>query len=169
MSSSRGALERRLAQLTVNPGTKRRWHYTVWHERMESIILSGRLLPAADYVPLGEAPAAWFSTNPLWEPTSDKVTGMAGSMGLNAKNYGGLFRIEVAPKMAPYDWSTFVLVSGIDPLLAYRMEVAAFRVGSNPADWYVSFRSVLRADWLAIEHWDGQEWTPASFKKATGT
>lgn len=168
MSCSRGALERRLAQLTVNPGTKRRWHYTVWHERMESIILCGKIVPAADYVPPGEAPAVWFSTNPLWEPTSDKVPGMKGSMIENAE-YGGLFRIEVAPKVAPYDWSAFREASGVDQRDADRMEVAALRVGSNPADWYVSFRPVLRADWLAIEHWDGQEWTPTSFKKATGT
>jgi hypothetical protein len=169
MSASKGAMERRLAQVPVNPGTSRRWHYTIWHERMESIIRSGQVRPAADGVPFGEAPAVWFSANSVWEPTSDKVAGMNGSMTENAKTGGGLFRIEVAPKVAPYDWSSFRRVSGIDLHVAHRMEIAALRVGSNPADWYVSFRPVLRSDWLAVEHWDGQQWAAAFVDGATGT
>lgn len=153
-------LERQLSQIPSIPGTARRWHYTIWEGRMERILKS-RVIEVAKHFPPDVALAVWFSTNPLWEVTADKNG--TRSMQDNHRTGLGLYRIEVAPTVAPYGWSVFKAVSGISQEDARIMEN-----GANPQDWYVSFAPVKQCHWLAIEQWTGNRWTRFDGKRQEG-
>jgi len=41
------------------------------------------------------------------------------------------------------------------------LKKVAYRRGSRPSQWFVSFSPVPSDKWLAIEIWDGKKWVPA--------
>ena len=137
----------------------RRWHYTKG-VHLASICESGVLRPATAGVIRPERPAVWFSTAPMWEPTigSYKIDSGATSMEETAKVAGGVFRFGVAPESAPHDWDAFCRLSRVNRRIAASLVTVARRRGSDPATWFVSFKSVPRSEWLTVEAWYRGKW-----------
>jgi hypothetical protein len=154
-----------MKKLLKKNSPKKRWHYTTGN-RLPLILESAVIRPATTGVPAGEHPAAWFSTNRVWEETAIKpYLDYAGHLRLGTRETtalynGGLVRIEVAPETAPHDWTAFKKLSGITSKAARSLEQAAAEAGASPHQWYVSFAPVPREKWLSIERWDGEAWVP---------
>ena len=47
------------------------WHYTIL-DAFRSILRDGFIKPATQFVPPGERPVVWFSSNPVWENSAAK-------------------------------------------------------------------------------------------------
>jgi len=143
------------------------WHYTVGVNIIK-IIECRSIRPSTEGIPKREQPAVWFSTNPDWEQTANKAFLMPdGGMRILSKNEtarfcNGLFRIEVYPKAAPYNWNDFTRRSGISPKLAKGLVLVAINDGSDPETWRVSFKAVPMKMWKQVERWNGKrrQWMP---------
>jgi len=142
------------------------WHYTVG-ENWELIRENGVLIPGFNnpFIPKGERPANWFTTNQEYESTIGKVYYCDGRIvGYTTRqdlidDCGGLVRIGVAPETAPHDWNEFKRLSGIQPKLARGLYNSAIEQGSRPRDWRVTFDPVPQSAWLSVEFWNGA-WRP---------
>src|ERR1041384_3525889 len=94
------------------------WHYTVG-AKMKAILCDQVLKPATAGVPEGERTAVWFSTNPIWESTANKLwqhdngTIVRLTKDETDSLCKGLFRIEVAQEAAPLTAFQFRKQSGI--------------------------------------------------------
>lgn len=79
------------------------YHYTIGI-RMKNILAEGVIRPATAHVPKGERAVVWFSANPQWEETANKLwdDGSGNLRRLNkeeTRNLGdGLYRIAVSPE-----------------------------------------------------------------------
>ena len=141
----------------------RLWHYTTGLA-IARILSDSVIRQATADVPEGERPAVWFTYRQTWEPTCNK--GILDPDGIRrtltttetADECKGLFRIEVAPEVAPHGWPDFVALSGIDKKAARNLAVAARGDRSNPADWRVSFEPIPRSMWRRIDAWDRGAW-----------
>ncbi len=140
------------------------WHYTT--DEKLPLTLQSKEIKLAD-VPFstGERPAAWFSTNPIWEATCNKgwqskTTGEIRTLTKEetANKCKGLVRIKVKPDAAPYDFERFKRKSKISKALAKGLEIRAYQLDSNPKQWRVSFKPVPQSEWLGVEVWDGVKW-----------
>jgi hypothetical protein len=146
-------------------GAKIVWHYTVKPFFM-SIVAEGAIKPSAAYAPKPAPAVVWFSTNPDWEPTANKVLSCAdGSPRLLGRDEMhtigvGPLRFGVAPAVAPHTWHDFKRASGIKAKYASDMVAAAVKCQSRPSWWLATFDAVLRKEWLSVEQWDGWQWTP---------
>jgi len=145
---------------------KRLFHYTV-KSRLDLILADRIIKPATAMIEPQERPATWFSFNPLWENSSNKIIsssqGIYFSCGLeDMAKYDLPCRIEVNPSCAPYDWNAFKRLSGISKLMAEALFESSIEGGCNPLDWWVSFDSVGSRYWWAIECWNGKNWEPYS-------
>lgn len=141
----------------------RLFHYTTLG-RFKFIEHDGLIKPATAYVKFNERPAVWFSTHPSWEPTASKLIHTWGGVRRATikqmiDNDGGLVRIEIAPETAPYCWREFKIRSGVSSKVIKGLVRAATEQGAKPSQWFVSFDPVPRDKWLAVEHWQGSEWT----------
>ena len=129
-----------------------RWFHYTPGIRLPAILQAGRIQLATSAVDDRERAGVWLTCRPTWEPT---VT-MGDSV------LGGMFRIEVAATRARWTWADHCRRSGIGETYATALETAAAAVGSDPADWRVSYRAIGPSSWLAIERSrDGVTWQPA--------
>ena len=144
------------------------WHYTTGRN-MIGIERSGMIRVSDVGLAPGERGAVWFSARETWEPSATKnamnpVTGLHVTMTLDAmmRDCWGLFRIAVRrEKTAPTSFARWRRMSGCPPLLCTHLDRVARDLGSNPVDWWVSFRDVPRALWLGIDMMIGDEtWVP---------
>lgn len=141
------------------------WHYTIG-SKLEQIMASGEIRAATTFISQGERPAVWFSSNPAWEETANKLIITPegkqefGTKQTTHKLGGGLARIAVAIETAPHDWKAFQRLSGIDTKIARAMVGAAYEVGARISEWFVAFGPVTRDKWLSVEVWDGDAWQP---------
>lgn len=139
------------------------WHYTVV-ERLQKILQDGELRPSAQGLPAKEQPALWFSSNPQWDPTVNRlwqdIDGRVMRLNKDQTHVlgGGLARIGVTPDAAPLDWKAFKQVSGISTARAKRIYEEAIHIGARPGEWFASLEPVGRDKWLAVEVWDGEKW-----------
>jgi hypothetical protein len=147
------------------------FHYTTLH-CYRLIDADGVIKPATAHVPKNERPAVWFSTNPVWEPTTDKLILLSDGSWRRATTqelieaHEGLVRIEVAPASAPYSWNEYKIRSGITAKVARGLYRVALAQRSRPGQWFVSFNPVPRDQWLEVELSQGAEWRPlAAIKK----
>jgi hypothetical protein len=141
------------------------WHYTI-RAYLPQILADGLLKPAIAGVPRGERPAVWFSSNPAWEETANKMVmtwsgPRLGTKETTHRHGGGLCRIGVTASVAPHGWGAFKRLSGIKTAHARALERAGLKAGAKPAEWYVSFAAVPREKWVSVELWNGREWEPA--------
>lgn len=145
------------------------YHYTIG-AYLPPIIEAGELRPATAGVPSGERPAVWFSTNPEWEETANKMTARKvkgrvvftmGTKESTLKAGGGLVRIAVRPEAAPLSWEDFRALSGVAKEHADSLEKAARDQGANPDEWRVSFDPVPRYEWIDVEVWSEGGWISA--------
>jgi hypothetical protein len=129
------------------------------------ILRDGILKPAAGSVFKDERPAVWFSTNPAWEETANKLqktpTGLkVGTRETTEKYGGGLIRFAVAPETAPHDFRAFKRLSGIRAKYATALALSGIKARADPREWWVSFDPVPRAKWLAVEVRGQAGWVP---------
>lgn len=142
------------------------YHYTTGR-RFIGIIQDGAIKPSTAFVAKGERAAVWFTLSPEWDQTANKarcdedcrITGL--SCEETAALSGGLIRLVVDRKCAPYTWQEFVKRSRIDKKLALALAGIAREKGVRVEDWRVTFRPVLRANWLRVDVWRNGEWRPA--------
>lgn len=139
------------------------WHYTI-KDYLSRIIETGEIRPATAGITAREKPCVWFSTNQTWEPTANKLIERQdgficpGTKETTEKYGGGLVRIGVAPETAPHNWHAFKRLSNISAKVAKAMYNAGIDSGAKPSEWFVSFNSVPRPKWLAVETWNGVAW-----------
>ena len=115
------------------------WHYTVV-ERLQRILQVGEIRPPSAGGPRHAKPAIWFSSNPVWEPTANRLwrDDIDGRMVRLSKDQtyvlgGGLARIGVARDVAPHDWKAYRHTSGISADDAKRIYDEAVSSGARPA------------------------------------
>src|SRR2546427_770099 len=100
-----------------------KWHYTTG-ECFYLIIHEGIIRPATAFIPKGQRPITWFSSNPIWEPTACKgILVPEGPMRAatfeEQVDYGmGLVRIGVARQTAPHPFPVLVKKSRMPRSLA---------------------------------------------------
>jgi hypothetical protein len=145
------------------------YHYTVG-AHIEDILRDGVIRPATANVPKGERAIVWFSSNPEWELTANKAwqepSGEIRHLDKDetrAKG-GGLYRIAVAANTAPYNWQRLRFLSKMNPRIADSLEETAREQGSNPDEWFGTFKPVTDDTWLAIEVLTDQGWESAGLK-----
>jgi hypothetical protein len=139
------------------------WHCTTGRNFIE-IVADGAIKPAKLLIGPSERPVVWFSRNPLWEPTANKLwLASDGSlvpldMEQTYRLCGGLVRIGVTEDVAPYNFRQLQKVARISSKMAARLRDAGIKVGANPSDWYASLEPVPREKWSAVEVWNGSHW-----------
>ncbi|MBT3185746.1 MAG: hypothetical protein HN907_01565 [Nitrospina sp.] len=144
------------------------WHYTIG-QHLSSILEEGKIKREAKvHAKKVYERVVWFSTNPVWEETANKIiTGKDGNLPVTKEitlfHGGGLARIEVFPEAAPYTWADYRRQSKSAKKYLDALESAALENGADPEEWRVSYKPVLKNKWLAIEAWDSktQTWIDA--------
>lgn len=139
------------------------WHYTTV-QKLGLIVQSGAIQPSAPPRERDEKPVVWFSSQPDWDPTVNPVVAADGGWTRRYATLdeiilitGGLARIGVAAEVAPHDWRAYKRLSGVSPRRAKAMYDRAVALGSRPSSWFVTFATVPREQWQAIEvDLDGQ-------------
>lgn len=147
------------------PRPERLFHYTVGL-RLPEILEDRAIKPTDANLGSRERPAVWTTRSPVWEETANKsAMTPSGERVLGTKRSterlcGGLVRIAVRPSAAPIRWQQFVKTSGIKSKTVKRLAASAWAQGSNPVDWWVSYRPIPETEWLAVEIWGGLTWVP---------
>lgn len=165
------------------------WHYTTNDERHGGKILSdGVLQPRvgmtaefeSDYIELGFSrsavrriiaedaatrPAVWFSLEQHFEPSAKCSSSMA-----ELHELAGILRIGVAPSVCPGTWNDYCRESGQSAKALREMKSAAYRMGSRPSNYRLSWTPVWSANWIAVEVFDGANWVQdeRAFKITSG-
>lgn len=145
------------------------WHYTS-SESFISIANDGLVLPTTLYVPAGERPIVWFSTEDFWEPTATKKCSLTGKMltlDEMLKHEVLPVRIGVNPTVAPHRWSDLKLLSGINPDTARALASSGKQMGANPSRWRGTFEAVPAEKWEAVEYYNGLCWRSHEWKNRT--
>ena len=140
------------------------WHYTIgkW---FQDIARDGFIKPATELICEQERPVVWFSTNPEWEATVNKVwrngngTLIPLTKDQTAELGGGLVRIAVRRETAPVTWAVFKRESGIDPKKAKELERTALVRFADPREWRCSWVAIPSDKWIAVETWKDGRWT----------
>jgi hypothetical protein len=140
---------------------KKIWHYTVG-QHLPKIIESKQIKLAT--IGVREKPAVWFSSNPIWERTCNKLwqdsTGAVRQLSKEETHLkgSGLVRIRIKPEAAPHNFQVFKRISRISNTAAKRLTEKAKLLGAKPQEWWISFEAVPQSEWLDIEVWDGMNW-----------
>ncbi len=145
------------------------WHYATGNHYV-SIVKDGLILPATTYVPVGEKPIAWFSTEELFEPTAAKLWlnphGEIQSLQLDEMLERNILpvRIGVDSAVAPHRWSDLKALSGMSCETANALASRAKRLEANPSRWRGTFQAVCAKRWRAIEYFNRREWEPLDYR-----
>jgi len=145
------------------------WHYTSANNYI-SIANDGLILPATTYVPVGEKPIVWFSTEQFWEPTSAKACHRPDGT-LQLLTLDGMLKRNILPirigvdsTAAPYRWSDLKSLSRMSSETARSLASSAKRMGAHPSRWRGTFEAVCVEKWRTIEYYNGREWAPLEYK-----
>jgi hypothetical protein len=147
------------------------WHYTV-QPHFARICADGTLRPSNEYASAQGRSVVWFSTNADWEPMAQKAIALADgsrrALDRDELHTVGIapIRIGVAREVASHTWHDVKKLAELQAKVAGGIVAAAVRVGSKPSWWLATFDAVPRAQWSAVEQWDGWRWTalpPASW------
>lgn len=136
------------------------WHYTIL-DAFRSILHDGFIKPATEFVPPGERPVVWFSSNPVWENSAAKGVTEGGRMRIATFDEhvsAGLIRIGVQSATAPYRWQETKELSNMDASVAQKLYRVAIAKGARPGEWYGTFDPVPRDAWVSVEIWRDGEW-----------
>lgn len=113
-----------------------------------------------------EKPVTWFSLNPTWEVTATKVftltpVSAAVHMETTHEMCGGLVRIGVELRHAPFGIDDLQRVARCDRQQVEGLKRIGIRSGANPSDWRFTPKEVPASLWKSIEIWDGEgRWVP---------
>tara|TARA_B110000091_G_C13720582_1_gene434582 strand:+ start:713 stop:1171 length:459 start_codon:yes stop_codon:yes gene_type:complete len=138
------------------------WHYTS-KERIDTILDSEVINLATAGVPKREKPAAWLSSNPIWENTATKPkideSGNRSTMTKDEMDLAlGLARIEVEVFSGIINWKHFKRVSGIKNSSALALESSGLNQNANPKEWFTSFKPISIDYWIKAEIWVEGKW-----------
>jgi len=141
---------------------KRYWHYTP-AIRLPQIIKSGKIKLDEQARSYGEKPAAWISTNPIWEntatkPYADKSGHMVERTNEEMSQELGLGRIEVKASNAFISWLRYRNTSGINPRLWSEMTKYGTKIGGDPNEWYASYIPIMSRYFISVEMFIKGEW-----------
>jgi hypothetical protein len=152
------------------------WHYTSSNDYW-SIKQDAAILPATTYVPVGEKPIVWFSTEEFWEPTAAKAW-LHPNGSRELLTLDGMLEHEILPirfgvhaDVAPYRWSELKSLSGMSSETASRLASAGKCMGANPSRWRGTFETVGADKWKTVEYYNRQHWLPLDWEspmKRTG-
>jgi hypothetical protein len=130
------------------------YHYTTGL-KLHSIIDSGAISPTTAKVEPHEKPVAWFSTQDQWKPTCTKVPIPGVQCQIEtAKAEGGLVRITVPGKCAPYIFLQLPLIAGTKPSVCIGLLLAGIELGSDPDTWRFTPTPVPTALFREVEFYD---------------
>jgi hypothetical protein len=132
------------------PVTQTAWHYTTGALALQ-IIRDGVIRPATAGIPAGERPVVWFSTQPHWEQTANKLLkqqdGTLRSLSFEETiahgGGGGRFGLPL-DRLLP--WPELALAANIGPQSVRALERAAQLLGADCAYWYGSVTPVATSD-----------------------
>jgi hypothetical protein len=121
------------------------WHYTIG-DRADGILLDGMIKPAVAGVPSDESPCVWFSSQPKWEPTANKMMVEANSVKKISftemrKVDGGLWRFGL-PISDLLNWRKIQIATGMTQSTITRLTKVAKKDGGDPFRWYGSLEPV---------------------------
>jgi hypothetical protein len=143
---------------------KRVFHYTIF-QRYQSIFNDREIRVATKYVPEGVKPVVWFTTNPEWEETANKMAvlddGSRKILNRQAMWEMNIYpiRIEIDPKMVSLrSWNHYKKNSGEPKESITKLLKAAGE--SNPKQWLVSYENVPIRAIIGVSSWDGTKWLP---------
>lgn len=143
---------------------KRVFHYTIF-QRYQSIFNDREIRVATKYVPEGVKPVVWFTTNPDWEETANKMAVLDdGSRKILSRQAMWEMnthpvRIEIDPKMVSLrSWNHYKKNSGESKKSITRLLKVARK--SNPKQWLVSYENVPIRVIIGVSSWDGTKWQP---------
>lgn len=164
----------KLACSIPRPSRGHQYHYTSV-DALEDLISEGHIrtcpwvdedrLPENDYYPTREVicDVAWTSAHPVFEIAAtsadcmdnDRTFAICDMLGDDPPQVA---RIEVDPVVL-YDWTSYLETTGMSwDRLSY-LSYLANEIGSDPDDWALCPHPIPKANWLAIEIWDGNDWT----------
>ncbi len=157
-----------MAEIKLERNVRRKFHYTQ-KRHLDHIIRDG-FIRKSDYgFRKKRQQAVWVSTNQEWEPTAKCIVAHPDNeLDVEKRKCdthflgGGLVRIEVEDKSAPFNWKQYVKNCKMSGEFKRMMEFTGKELGGNPQEWYVSFKPITSEDWLAIEsyNWESQTWVP---------
>lgn len=141
---------------------RRFWHYTP-AIRLYRILESGKIKLDEQAKFYGEKPAAWVSTNPLWENTATKpildVCGVKVDLTLEEMYLRlGLGRIEIQPSRDFISWYKFRKTSGVNPKIWNGMTKYGLKVGADPNEWFASYSPILSRYFISVEMFIKDKW-----------
>jgi hypothetical protein len=148
------------------------WHYTT-ERNLRSLMRKGSILPSTSIHAASQKPIVWFSANQFWEQSANQDLTIGGiehqltMEGMLAYG-GGLARIGVAPETVPHDWAKLKRLANISERQAKRLTTGAVNRGADPAEWYGTFESVPRKNWLVVEVFRDGAWKPLA-RDGTGS
>ncbi len=160
------------------------WHYTYGHH-IEEILATGTLLPPARVASLVEEAhnghgtreyesdkkMLLFSSNPYWEPASYRAIMENGvpvelhqrsdyeKRGLKIIRFG-VDRSILKP------WVKLKRLAHMPKGMAQSLEDLAYKLGSNPYDWWGTLFPVPRAEWQTVEVLESDTWEQVSVEVA---
>jgi hypothetical protein len=142
------------------------WHYTVgW--KLASIFNTRKIFQTIAGVEPPEKPVAWFSKNRIWEPTASKILGYGFGlpkeflMRANHEECGGLVRIGIQERHAPYGIQDLQRVAHADRRTVDDLIRSGIRMGANPEHWRFTRKAVSANVWDTIQIWDKKSgWLP---------
>lgn len=138
----------------IGPPVDRLWHYTTV-EKLKLIINGGHIRPSTARLDANERPVVWFSAPPTWEPTATKclLTGTLDQI-VTAAAQGGLARISVPPRTAPFIFPQLPLVAGTSPATCVGLILAGRELGADPDHWRFATEPVPIALFREVELFD---------------
>jgi hypothetical protein len=140
------------------------YHYTTF-ECLEKIIESG-FLKVSPWEKKNKIkrPALWLTKNPHWENTATKGYFNGSTREIKTLTFEeqssllGCIKITLPFCNSYCNWGLFKRVSKQSVQLNNGLEIAAKRQGSNPEEWYVSFKDIPTSKIIGIDYWDGNKW-----------
>jgi hypothetical protein len=147
-------------------GHPERWfHYTLGVSLL-AIIASRTIKRGGAGTLKGERRAVWLTRRTDWETTaSPGIWNPATKVSEGApiarfvKVFGPLIRLEVPATVAAKTWTDHLREGGIDLRTADTLVSCALEMGSDPADWRLSYHDIPTSECVVVE-WsnDGETW-----------
>jgi hypothetical protein len=140
------------------------YHYTSG-QHLQQILEKGKLIVSEwEKKNKIKPPALWLSTNPIWENTATKMLERNGELKRLTKEEQhqkfGLIRFVMQKNDTYCSWAKYKHKSNTTLEMYKAMELEGIHSGSNPKEWFASFKNIPLSDCISCEKWDGEKWMP---------
>lgn len=140
---------------------KKLYHYTTI-ENLYKIITDGTIKLATAGLDKGEKPGVWFSTNPFWESTVNKLVylpdGSVRQLNFKEMKTIGIARIEVELSNYIVPFSKFFFQCNMKKKTFKSLIKSGRAMGAIPQEWYASLSPIKRDYWIDIEIMSEGKW-----------